>query len=197
MPKKTVAQIINSGNDYCIQVKGNQPKLQQQIQANIATNKPVDSHFEAEKNRGRNENRLVEIYDDLSGISSDWVGLQKIIHVHRYGNRPTKSAGINCYDEHHFYIISLPINEAKIVFDGIRGHWHIENRLHYVKDVIQNEDNARILDRTAIASLSILKNCAINLFRNNGFNSIKKANIRFANKIEQLMKFICNVFVFD
>lgn len=189
MPKKTVVDIADSENDYCIQVKGNQPKLHQQIQTNIANNIPIDTNFSTEKNRGRTENRLVEIYDDLSGISPEWVKLKRIIHVHRYGYRPDKGD----FNEHNYFILSSPIDDAKIMAQGIRGHWGIENRLHYVKDVIQNEDNSNIKGGYAIENLSLLKNAAINIFRLNGYPSIKKANITFANKIKELFELICSV----
>ena len=197
MSKKTVATIIASGNDYCIQVKGNQPKLHQQIQENIAKNMPVDTDYQSEKNRGRTENRLVEIYDDLSGISPEWVGLSRIIHVHRFGHRPDKKKNEGYYDEHHYYILSAKMDKASLVASGIRGHWHIENRLHYVKDVVQNEDESGIKVGKAIENLSLLKNAAINLFRSNGFQSITKANIHFANKIEKMMELVLDKNIFD
>lgn len=197
MPKKTVAVIINNGNDYCIQVKGNQPKLKEQIQENIAANTPLDTYKQSEKNRGRTENRVVELYDDLSGISPDWVGLNRIIHVHRFGHRPDKKTNEGKYDEHHYYILSAKLDNAKLVATGIRGHWHIENRLHYVKDVVQNEDDSGIKVGKAIENLSLLKNAVINLFRSNGFPSVTKANIHFANKIEKMMELVLGKNIFD
>jgi len=190
LPKKTIDIIIKTGNNYCIQVKGNQPKLFKQIQKNINNNEPISSYFKKEKNRGRIENRLVEIYDALLDIDEKWTKLKRIIYVHRYGYRPDKKKNKGKYNEHHYYILSSPINNAKTVFDGIRGHWYIENKLHYVKDVIQNEDNSRIRKGKTIDNLSILKNIVINLFRLNGFNSITRANINFANKIDKMMKII-------
>lgn len=186
MPKKTAAAIIESENDYSLEVKGNQPTLLKQIKANIAINEPLDFDLSSEKNRGRTENRLVEIFDDLSNISPCWVGLQRIVHVHRYGGRHENGD----FDEHHYYILSKPINDAKFLAQGIRGHWGIENRLHYVKDVVQNEDNSNIKGGYAIENLSLLKNATINLFRLNGLPSIKKARITFANKIKELFEFV-------
>ncbi|MEZ4887900.1 MAG: ISAs1 family transposase [Chitinophagales bacterium] len=187
MPKKTVATIIEDENGYCIQVKRNQRNLYKQIKINIDSNKPISTHFSKEKNRGRTENRLVEIYDDITGISPEWIGLQRIIHVHRYGYRPQKDKKKDGhFDEHHYYILSKDTDDAKQVAQGIRAHWHIENRLHYVKDVVQNEDKSNIKGGYAIENLSLLKNGVINTFRMNGLQSIKEANIIFANKIKEL-----------
>lgn len=186
MSKKTVNVICESHNDYCIEVKGNQPKLFEQIKLNCKNNLPIDTDLSKEKNRGRTENRLTELFDDLSGISPEWINLNRIVHVHRYGWRHETGD----FSEHHYYILSRKLNTAKIVAQGIRGHWGIENRLHYVKDVIQNEDNSKIKGGCAIENLSILKNAAINIFRLNGFPSIKRARITFANKINELMEFL-------
>ena len=178
--------IFESCNDYCIEAKGNQPKLLEQIKINCEKNIPIDTNLSSEKNRGRTENRLTELFDDLSGISQEWINLNRIVHVHRYGWRHDTGD----FSEHHYYILSKKINIAKTVAQGIRGHWGIENRLHYVKDVIQNEDNSDIKGGSAIENLSILKNAAINIFRLNGFPSIKRARITFANKINELMEFL-------
>lgn len=186
MSKKTVKSILDSGNDYLIQVKRNQPKLITQIKENINSSKPLETHFSSEKSRGRTENRLVEVYDNIEGISSEWLGLQRIIHVHRHGWRHEKGD----FEEHHYYIFSKSIDNAEFIAQGIRGHWGIENRLHYVKDVVQNEDNSNIKGGYAIENLSLLKNSAINLFRLNGFPSIKKARITFANKINELFELL-------
>lgn len=186
MPKKTTEVISQSNNDYCIEVKGNQPNLLKQIKSNCEDSQPIDTDLSSEKNRGRTENRFTEVFDDLSGISPEWINLSRIVHVHRYGCRHDKGE----FSEHHYYILSKEIDCAQVVAQGIRGHWGIENRLHYVKDVIQNEDNSNIKGGNAIESLSILKNAAINIFRLNGFPSIKKAKITFANKINELLEFL-------
>lgn len=186
MSKKTVAQIKESGNEYCIVVKGNQPTLYQQIKKNINELLPIDEDFQSEFNRGRWENRQVSIYDNLAGISSKWVGIKRIVLVHRFGYRPDDGL----YHEIHYYILSVETNDARWVAEGIRNHWAIENKLHYVKDMVQNEDNCKIHSGTAVETLSILKNIAINIFRANGYKSIRNANITFANKINELVQLI-------
>lgn len=72
---------------------------------------------------------------------------------------------------------------------GIRGHWSIENRLHWVKDVIQHEDDSRIRKGNGIETLSILKNMAINICRECGFDSIKAAAIHFASNVKELLEY--------
>ncbi|WP_442947545.1 ISAs1 family transposase [Nostoc sp.] len=63
-----------------------------------------------------------------------------------------------------YYIISL-IRSAVDFAYGIRGHWGIENRLHWVKDVVFDEDNLTIRTRNAPVNLSIVRLLALNIWR--------------------------------
>ena len=106
-----------------------------------------------------------------------WKKLHTIIHIHRHGVREDKA-----YSKNHFYISSLDDNKADVFAKGIRSHWSIENRLHWVKDVILNEDNSRIRSGKIVRNLSLVKSTIINVFRLNGYTSIKKAIEQFANR---------------
>jgi predicted transposase YbfD/YdcC len=64
------------------------------------------------------------------------------------------------------------VENAQNFAEKIRGHWKIENQLHWVKDVIFKEDTLPITDFQAVSNLSILQTIALNLFRNLGFLSI-------------------------
>ena len=86
-------------------------------------------------------------------------------------------------------ISSLASDDAEMFAEGIRGHWSVENRLHYVKDVIQHEDDSGIKKGNGIETLSILKNTAINISRELGFDSIKGAGIHFASNVKELMEY--------
>ena len=77
--------------------------------------------------------------------------------------------------------------DAHCFADGLRGHWLIENSLHYVKDVIANEDGSGIRSSKAAANLSLLKNLTLNIYRHQGYKSLKYASERFANKVKELL----------
>ncbi|MEH2300036.1 hypothetical protein [Nostoc sp.] len=68
MPKKTCKFFIDSGNDYVIAVKNNQPKLHRYIQRLAAFTKPTSRYIQTEKTRDRLTTRSVEVFDDLDGI---------------------------------------------------------------------------------------------------------------------------------
>ncbi len=69
----------------------------------------------------------------------------------------------------------------------IRGHWTIENQLHWVKDVILGEDKSQIKDFNPATNMSILQTIGMNLFRSRGFISITEGKRWLANKWDRLM----------
>lgn len=136
MPKKTCQLVIESGNDYVIAAKDNQPKLHRHIQRIAAFHKPRSRYIETEKTKNRLTTRTVEVFDDLNGIHLCWAGIKSLIRVERTGTR-----GGQPYHEVVCYISSL-IHPAREFACGIRGHWSIENRLHWIKDVVALQSSA-------------------------------------------------------
>ncbi|GEM_PF-3481541 len=100
--KKTCQIIIESGNDYVIAVKNNQPKLHRHIQHIAAIRKPTSRIVETEKIRDRFTTRTVEVFHDVNGIDPAWTGIQSLIRVERIGTRKGKK-----YHEIVCYISSL------------------------------------------------------------------------------------------
>lgn len=188
MSKKTLEAIIKSENDYLIEVKGNQPKLFEEVKKNVELSKPLDKHITEEKNRGRIEKRETYIYDELTNINPEWKGINKLVKMIRSGIRQNQP-----YNETHYFISSLTTNNAQTYSTTIRTHWGIENELHYVKDVNMNEDKSRIKGDYAAENLSVFKNIAINIYRANGMKSIKYASRKFINKIEDQFMLIKNI----
>ncbi len=90
-------------------------------------------------------------YDELKNLLTLNFGIIKanqyinlVIQVERLSKRKTKTSY-----ETSYYVSSLETEDAEEIGLGIRNHWSIENRLHWVKDVIQNEDNSRIKKKMA------------------------------------------------
>lgn len=186
MPKKTIEAIVAGGNDYVIQVKGNQKDLFRSIEQTIEHGEMLDEYKKEETNKGRREKRTVRIYDyDERYISKAWKNINRIIEVVNAGIRDQKE-----YYEKHYYISSLSDKNAIVFAEGIRKHWSIENQLHRVKDVIQNEDDCLIEDKSIVANLSLVKSIVISIFRKNGFQSTKKALERFRNRVADCCELI-------
>lgn len=161
-----------------------------QVKLNAKVSSPLASYVTEEKNRGRFEKRQTTIYDNISGIDPQWQGIKRIIKLERSGQREGKE-----YREGHYLLCSLETNDAELVSKIIRSHWGIENRLHYVKDVYMNEDNSGIKGGHSAENLSIMKNIAINVYRYNGFQSIKYATRKFINRIPQQIELIRNTHI--
>jgi predicted transposase YbfD/YdcC len=183
--KKTVKAIVESGNHYTIQVKGNQRTLLLAIknQTNEAACRSVFEH--AERGHGRQEWRRVRVYPALiTPKLADWVGLQTYIVVERWR---TNKHGTS--QQTAFYISDLQCT-AEQYYHGIRGHWGIENRLHHVKDVVHNEDKNRVKTGNAPLALAICSSFALNIHRKNGTQSISyaqiKAHANLGNAIKQI-----------
>ena len=121
-----------------IAVKANQKRLYEQIQLTTEQTTPQSVDITIERRSDRITTRTVSVFDDLTDISSEWVGLARLVKVERLGTRASKP-----YHQIAYYISSLSLNAAQFA-QGIRGHWGIENRLHWVKDVVLEEDSSRI-----------------------------------------------------
>lgn len=115
---------------------------------------------------------------------SDWRDLASVISVHRSGTRRGK-----LYDEHVFYISSR-LMEAQAFAEVIRGHWQVENGLHWVKDVILKEDACTTHTGRAPQNLALLRSLAVTIFRKNGYYSIKDALRRFTQDIPAILRLL-------
>lgn len=73
-----------------------------------------------------------------------------------------------------YYISSL--NESVETFaERIHDYWHVENKVHYARDVTQGEDASRIRVQPLPNVFALARNLALNLYRNHGFDSMAQA----------------------
>lgn len=183
--RKTVDAIVESGNHYTIQVKENQPSLYNDIEATAASSTALSVFEEENKGHGRLEKRRLSVYEASDNPKLEvWRGLKSYIVVERW--RTEKGVQTQ---EKSLYISDLQLS-AKQYYEGTRGHWGIENRLHYVKDVVHNEDNNGVKSGNAPVVLSICSTIAINIHRKNGHDSISYGQIKFAAKVEEVLRII-------
>ncbi len=191
MPKKTLEVLVESGNDYCLQVKKNQGNLFGRLEQTAATEKPFSQHQCQEKNRGRLEHRHTRLYWAPQPWQKHYPGIVCFVVLKRWGYRkkkPTHKA--RSYEKTHYYILSRPMESAQQAASLIRNHWCIENRLHWVKDVLMNEDGNRIRDEQAAKNVSLLKNMVLNVIKAKGFSSLKDTTERYAHNIKELYSWI-------
>lgn len=131
---------------------------------------PIDIDINIDMHGNRLEKRVVCVYDDLYEIK-EWIGVESIITV----ERETKIKGTNKTTKERAYFISSLQKPASFFQKAIRGHWAIENSLHYVKDVTFAEDSSTIRTKNAPTNFSIIRTIAMTLFRRNGYSNMKQA----------------------
>lgn len=124
--------------------------------------------------------RRVQVYHPAPSLKAQWSGLASLIVVERCGTRANQP-----FYERQYYISSL-LTCAQGFARLVQGHWGIENRLHWVKDVSLHEDQAPYTDQGAAANWSIVRTFFITLARRLGFTSIATAKRRLANQFEQI-----------
>ncbi|NES80011.1 MAG: ISAs1 family transposase [Okeania sp. SIO1H4] len=163
-----------------VALKGNQKKLYQQVQLTTKQTQPSSIDISEDKCRNPLVCRTVSVFNHLLGISSEWEGIKSLIKVERQGKR----AGVD-YDQTAYYISSLELSAAEFAV-GIQGHWGIENRLHWVKDVVFGEDKSLIRHSQAAANFSVIRQLAIAICRLHGYSSLTTAIRTIAHDLEQI-----------
>lgn len=177
--REIVSQIVEKDADYIIAVKKNQPTLYEQIdqlfkQAIRTQGKDLNmSSFNSkEMNRGREEIRSYLMITDVTQLIDPlqkWRNLASIGMVESVRVMNGKTSV-----ETRYFISSLEKNAQKLA-EGIRGHWSVENSLHWVLDVAFDEDNSRIRKDNSPANFAVLRHIAVNII---GQNKSRKLSVR-------------------
>ena len=176
-------QIDAAGATYCLAVKGNQPTLHQGIMDFF------DDHLEddfartdvrryetEEKGHGREENRyyfICPVPDELPD-GSRWTKLKAIGIAINNTLRDGKD-----HNEVRYYILNKYV-AARRFANGVRGHWGVENNLHWQLDVTFQEDQCRIRKGHADANFSILRRAALSMLKNETSLKVGIKNKRLA-----------------
>lgn len=138
-----------------------------------------------EKNRGRIEHRIASIFPPNEYLTKKWATINKVITIRRIRTQKGKTT-----DQLHYYVSSLRSNDPNLYLDLIRKHWWVENKLHYVKDVIMQEDRTRFATFDRVKKNGLFRNIAFNCIKLNGFKSIKYTLEKCAANIELIIKLI-------
>jgi predicted transposase YbfD/YdcC len=162
--------IVAGGGDYVLAVKANQPTLQTELQTAFAQapapklrSPRVATTFE--KGHGRYEQRTVQVLPAREYLSTTqtalWAGVLTLGMVTRVVWEQATGAQRT---EVRYFLSSLPPT-ARRIGRAIRGHWSIENGLHWVLDVVFREDARRVYDRTVAENVAFLNRLALSLLR--------------------------------
>ena len=166
--KEIAKQIVNKNADYILALKGNQGALREDVELFAAEQKAngfkdtaVSQHETVDGDHGRIETRTYTVLYDISWLQErhDWVGLNAIVMV-----ESTRETGSKIETETRFYITSLT-DTAEQIASAVRGHWAVENSLHWVMDMVFRDDDCRVREGNAATNFVTLKHMAHNLAR--------------------------------
>lgn len=163
--KAIARQIVKAGGDYLLAVKDNHKTLSEDIQTFFQQPPEgygIDETHSVEKDHGRLEQRCCRICTEVEWLRQrhpQWEGLSAIIEVTL---TIEKSGEPTTY--RRYYISSLAMS-ARAATYAIRSHWGIENKLHWVLDVIFNEDQARVRTGHGAKNMAVVRHIITNLLR--------------------------------
>lgn len=163
------ASIRHAGADYLLAVKGNQPTLRREIEAffNDAPETSLERHDEVDKGHGRIEERVVRVSHQTDWLQSerrfpgelrlpDVAAIIKVESKTELKDRRRR--------ETRYYISSAKLGAAALA-EAVRGHWAIENSLHWVMDVVFKDDLSRLRKGHGAKNMAVVRHFAVNLAR--------------------------------
>jgi predicted transposase YbfD/YdcC len=178
--KALCRQLRASGANYLFAVKTNQPDLLDDLTL-LFHDPPRGERFltarTVTKHGGRLEVRQVQASAVLAGYlqTAGWPDVGLVLAVESwvswpdYPQRPARH-------EMRYFLSSLPATTpAATLLRGVRTHWHIENRLHWPRDVTLGEDACQVRSGHAPQVLAALRNVVLGLLRAHGVSNLAAA----------------------
>jgi predicted transposase YbfD/YdcC len=187
---KIAEQIIEQGGHYFLSVKGNQQGLLDDLEQAFKIDKGTLFEEEPEKNHGRIQTRRCSILPVgdflLEETRSAWKNVSTLIRIE--SGREIKGV---LHQETRYYISDETVSNPSYYLSLSRGHWGIENQLHWHLDVTFKEDACRAREGNAPMNLSTLRKFALQLLSNQKDKlSLKKRQYKAALDIGYLKKII-------
>jgi predicted transposase YbfD/YdcC len=177
--KKIAREIVDADADYVLALKGNQEKVHEEVKSFL------DATLE-EKNRKRPKGALVpkgvETLQEFATVEKDHGRIEArkyyqsdyldwFADKEKWENlcsagmvESTREIDGKATLERRCYLSSLKLNVESFA-RAVRGHWGVENKLHWVMDVCFGEDRSRVRDGYAAENLATLRRLALNLLR--------------------------------
>jgi predicted transposase YbfD/YdcC len=173
------AQIVSAGGDYVLSLKANQENLHEDVcqlfdwahksQFNAIEH---EAHQTLDKGHGRIEIRRYWLLEHVEYLenASQWAGLKRVGMVESQRRIPGKPTSV----ERRYYLTSLDGGIEQFAH-AVRGHWGVENQLHWSLDVVFHEDNSRIRSGHAPENMTLMRKIALNLLAQESSKGSKKA----------------------
>lgn len=171
---KTAEKILNKEGDYLLALKGNQDYLSKRVKNMFeGLSKPgpkkvaVNRYKEQSEGHGRLELRSCTVISKKDNKNWEanplgkWPSLNSLVEV--VSERTNKKTGETSTETR--YYISSCTDEASDMLRYVRSHWEVENKLHWVLDVVFREDDSRSRSGYSPENFSMLRQFALNLIK--------------------------------
>lgn len=179
-------KIVERGGDYLLALKANRPVLHEDVVA-FFNDPPTDmlevEHSTTDGDHGRIEQRRHLVCHQVDWLFSDrrYADEPRFPHLAMIGMVETHSERNGTLShERRYYLSSTPL-DAKAFATAVRAHWGIENRLHWVLDVVFHDDLARLRSQNGPQNMAVVKHMAMNLVRNPKDRHSLKVRRKLAN----------------
>lgn len=188
--KEVAKQIKAQGGHYLLAVKKNQKDLYEDVSCAFKANKAFSIDEEWEYARGRFEKRICSILTAESALMEEvfceWQGIQTLIKI-----EATRIINEKVTTQVRYYISDENELKAKYFNHSTRGHWSVENHLHWHLDVTFQEDDCRVRKGNAPENLSTLRKLALQIITEHDDKlSLKKRRVKAAFDVEYLKQLI-------
>jgi predicted transposase YbfD/YdcC len=177
----TAQVILGRGADYVMTVKGNTPTLYRQLKKLPWAAVPAVSAVSTD--HGRRACRTIK-----TALAPAWIGFEGAAQVAQLRRTVTKKG------KKTVEVVYLITSDRDVGPDTlaawVRGHWEIENRLHWVRDVTYQEDKSLVRTGNAPRVMASLRSLAISLLRLDGHANIAAANRHHARDPQRTLKLL-------
>ena len=173
----TAATITDAGGDYVFTIKSNQPTLHRQVKA--LPWKDVPTHCVTDTGHGRRATRTIKVV-----TVPDWVdfpGARQVAQVRRTVTKGGKKS------VEVLYLVTSAMAPPATLAAWVQGHWGIENKLHWVRDVTFDEDRSQVRTGQAPRVMATLRNTVISVLRLEGWTNIATALRHHARNPERAL----------
>lgn len=165
--RRIASQIAAQGGDYVLALKGNHGALHADVRRlfDEPRHAAAVGHSTTSGDHGRVEIRHSMVVTDIDRLQArhHWPSLAAVGKVNRT-RMTTVRTGARTTNETAYYLLSAPLSPQRLG-EAVRAHWSVENRLHWVLNVVMSEDQVRSRMDNSPYNLAILRHMALNLMQ--------------------------------
>ncbi len=188
-------QIVAGGGDYLLALKANRPVLHQDV-VDFFANPPAEmtepGHNTTDGDHGRIEERRHVVCHKVDWLFSDrrYADEPRFPHLAMIGLVESRVERNGLLARERRYYLSSAKLDAKTFAAAVRAHWSVENRLHWVLDVVFHDDLARLRTANGPQNMAVIKHMNVNLIRDPKDRHSLKTRRKLANLNPDYLEFL-------